>query len=257
MRGFSFLICLFLVTASLSGCATVYNPATGRQERLFISSAEEVQLGRSMDRQVVSGAYQPWNNAMEQRKVNALGQKIAWVSDRKDIVYHFQILDSPDYNAFALPGGYVYIFRGLYEKMDEQETAAVLAHEIGHVAAKHSVKRLQSALGYEALMGLVFLGLGQKDPALAQQLAPVSNTIFDLLSKGYSRQDELFADKLGVKYMKAAGFDPQGMVRSLEFLDKEKGPGGRVFEILSDHPRMAERIKKVKEEIVREKTTHP
>ncbi|MFA5039380.1 MAG: M48 family metallopeptidase [Candidatus Omnitrophota bacterium] len=243
-----FLTCLCLL-ALMTGCSTVYNPATGRQEHIFIDSAQEVQIGRSMDRQVIATQYQPWNDPVEQRRLNVLGQKLVRVSDRQDIVYRFQILDSPDYNAFALPGGYVYIFKGLYEKLDEPELAAVLAHEISHVAAKHSVKRLQSALGYNLLLGLVFVGLGNDDPQITRQIGAVSDTVFDLLSRGYSREDELFSDRLAVKYLLAAGYDPEALVRALEFLDKEKGPGGRVFEILSTHPRMAERVRKVKEEI--------
>ena len=240
------IVCGLLLTA---GCATVYNPATGRQEVILIDSAQEVQIGRSMASEVITAQYEPWNNTVEQRRLNELGNRIVAVSDRRDIIYRFQILDHPDYNAFALPGGYVYMFRGLYEKLGVDERAAVLAHEIAHVAAKHSVKQMQSALGYNVLLGVVLVGLGDRNPQMVQQLAGVSNVVFDLLSRGYGRQDELEADRLAVTYLRQAGLDPQALVRSLEFLMTQQGPGGRVFEVLSTHPRMQERIQKAKEEI--------
>lgn len=244
---------LFLIYLGLllfnSGCATVYNPATGRREHIFINSAEEVQIGRSLDKQIITTQYPLWNNPIAQRKIKEIGQRVAAVSDRRDIIYYFQVLDSPDYNAFALPGGYIYIYRGLYDHLKEDEIAAVLAHEIGHIAAKHPVKQMQSALGYNLIASLVFLGMGNENPELAREVGALSDTFFDLLSKGYGREDELFADKLSVKYLRASGYDPNAMVRSLEFLSKEQGPGGRVFEVLSTHPRLDERIKKVKEEI--------
>jgi predicted Zn-dependent protease len=204
-----------------------------------------------MAKEMTSQEFKPWNNAIEQRRLNEIGRQLASVSDRTDLIYYFQIIDDPEYNAFALPGGYVYVFRGLYEHMSEAQLTAVLAHEIAHITAKHGVKRLQSALGYQLLVGLALVGLGDKDPQVAEQLSGVSGTIYDLVSRGYSRQDELQADQLAVRYLRRAGVDPQALVRALEFLMNEKGPGGRTFEILSTHPRMEERIKKVKEEIGR------
>ena len=162
-------------------------------------------------------------------------------------MYHFMILDSADLNAFALPGGYVYIFSGLFNRLNETEIAGVLAHEIAHVTAKHAVKRMQTALGYPVLLGLAAVSFGQKNPEILQQISGVSGVVFNLLSAGYGRQEEILADKLGVKYMILAGYAPQGMVRVLEILKEEKGPSGSVFEILSNHPRMEERIKKAKD----------
>jgi len=186
-----------------------------------------------------------------QRRVSVIGQRVARVSDRTGIVYHFAVLDNEDLNAFALPGGYVYIYSGLLKRLDEDETAAILAHEVAHIAAKHAVKRMQSALGYNMLVAVALAGLSNKDPALAENIAGVSDVVYDLLSRGYSRQDELFADKLAVRYAKAAGYDPRGLVRTLHLLDTQKGPGGRVFEVLSTHPRMQERIRRAEEEVAR------
>lgn len=241
-------ICCQLVFFTI-GCATVYNPATERKELIFIDSAQEVQIGRSMAENVIKREHKPYRDASVQLFANKVGQRIARASDRTDIVYHFMVLDDPDLNAFALPGGYVYIYKGLLDKIDEPGLAAIFAHEVAHVAAKHSVKNMQSALGYNLLVAIALAGFGSKDPAFAQDISGVSGTVYNLLSLGYSREDELFADKLAVKYLHRAGYEPLAIVRVLELLNKDKGPGGRVFEVLSTHPRMQERIRRVKEEI--------
>jgi predicted Zn-dependent protease len=242
------LFCFLLIMA-LTGCATAYNPATQKKELIFIDSMQEVQIGRGISDNIIKNEISPVKDAAKQLFVNKIGQRIVQVSDRRDIVYHFMVLDSRDLNAFALPGGYVYIYKGLLDRIGEQELAAILAHEVGHVAAKHSVKKMQSALGYNFLMALALAGFGNNDPQLAQEISGATDAVYGLLSKGYSRQDEFLADKLAVKYTQLAGYDSYGLVRALELLNKEKGPSGRVFEILSDHPRMEERIRKVKEEI--------
>ncbi|MGE5279460.1 MAG: M48 family metalloprotease [Deltaproteobacteria bacterium] len=243
--------------AFLAGCATVYNPATGRQEHIFIDDAQEVQIGRSMAENIVTKEDRLLPDAAVQRRVNIIGQRIARASDRTGLVYHFGVLENEDLNAFALPGGYVYMYSGLYDRIDEGETAAILAHEVAHVAAKHSVKKMQSALGYNMLLAVALAGLGGRDPAVAQNIAAATNVVYDLLSKGYGRQDELLADKLAVRYMAAAGYDPHGLVRVLELLNTQKGPGGRIFEVLSTHPRMEERIRLAEEEIARLKGMAP
>lgn len=232
----------------LCGCATVTNPATGRQELILIDSAQEVQIGRGMAQEVIQKEHKLLRDASKQLLVNKIGQRIVRVCDRQDIVYHFGVLDSPDFNAFALPGGYVYIYSGLLNRLSEEETAAVLAHEVGHVAARHSVKKMQSVLGYNLLMGIALVGFGAKNEALAQDIAGVSDVVFDLASRGFSREDEFLADELAVRYLHRAGYEPQAVARALEVLLKESGPGGRVFEILSTHPRMTERIRKAREE---------
>lgn len=243
------VVVAFFFIMGLAGCATVYNPATGRQEVILIDSAQEVQIGRAMSEEIIKREQRPLEHPAKQLMVNRVGQRVVRSSDRTDIVYHFMVLDDPDLNAFALPGGYIYIYSGLLSRVDETMLAAILAHEIGHVAAKHSVKKMQSALGYNVLIGIVLAGLGAKDPAMVNQIAGLSGTVYDLLSRGYSREDELAADQLALVYLGRAGYDPFAMVRVLELLSQEKGPGGRVFEVLSTHPRMAERIRKAREAI--------
>jgi predicted Zn-dependent protease len=251
-KQFNFFCRLWTVVCGLfffAGCATVYNPATQKKELILIDSAQEVGLGRGMSEEIIKKDKPMLQDPARQRYVNQVGLRVAQVSDRRDIIFRFAVLDSPDLNAFALPGGYVFIYRGLLDKIDEPELAAILAHEVGHVAAKHSVKKLQAALGYDILVAIALAGLSPGHPAIAQNAPAVTNVIFNLLERGYSREDEFFADKLAVTYTRRAGYDPAALVRVFALLNEDKGPGGRVFETLSTHPRMDERIRKVKEEI--------
>ncbi len=245
---FSLLMICGLMLLSVTGCATVH-PAAQKKEIVLISSAEEVQVGRGMAANIVMKKTPPFGDAAKQRFINIVGQRVAQVSDRRDIIYHFMVLDSPDLNAFALPGGYIYVYKGLFDKLNEDELAALLAHEVGHVAVQHAVKKMQSFLGHDLLIGIALAGLDVRDPELERVISGVSGPVYDLLSRGYGRDDELLADKLGVKYLRLAHYDPRALVRVLELLQEEKVPGGRVFETLSDRSRMKERIRKVKEEI--------
>jgi predicted Zn-dependent protease len=236
----SSILLLFL----LGGCVTIYNPATGRQETLLIDTEKEVSLGRDMDRQV-QRRFKIINEPELLSRVYNIGRRVAGLSDRQDLVYYFRIVKDKEFNAFAIPGGFVYVNSGLMEHATDDELACVLAHEIGHIAARHSVKKLQATLGYQLLLNIV-LGLTGK-----QQIARVTDTMFDIISLGYSRQDESLADKLAIRYAKKAGFNPYGMVTFFEKLKKEKELKGPNFNIvfLSSHPPIEERIKNVKAEI--------
>ena len=238
-----------LVILDFSGCATIPNPVAKQQERALINSAQEALIGRSMSENIIKRARAPYADAAKQLFVNKIGQRIAQVNDRRDIVYHFMILDSPDLNAFALPGGYVYIYRGLMERLGEPEIAAVLAHEIGHVAARHCVKIMQASLGYDFLLAIALAGLNNKEILSPQDTAGVTPTVFGLLSRGYSREDELSADRAAVRYLREASYDPRALANVLKILNKETGLKCRVFEISSTQARMEERIKKIEEEI--------
>jgi len=237
-------IIFFSYILLLSGCAAIYNPATGRKESLFIDTKSEVSLGRDMDQQIQK-KMKILNDPQMQYRLTAITAKIAPASDRQDLAYYFRIVDDKDFNAFAIPGGYVYVNSGLVSASTDDELACVLAHEIGHIAAKHSVKKLQATFTYDLLMSIA-VGLTGKQ-AVAQL---VDIFVFNPVTLAYSRNDELLADKLSVRYAKRAGFNPYGMVTFFEKLKKEneKNPQLRI-EILSSHPNLDERIRKVKEEI--------
>jgi predicted Zn-dependent protease len=183
-----------------------------------------------------------------QKRVEEIGRRLAAGTDRKSIIYHFTVLtDEGDdnFNAFAVPGGYIYIFDDMVEKLGtDDKIAAVLAHEMGHVEAKHSVKRMQGSLGATLLMLL-----GSRVATDGRDIAKANAAIGQLMMS-YSRHDERQADELSVKYLKKAGFDPAGAVQSLKVLKKlrKKGPMMKYSHYRS-HPYVSERISHLKNTI--------
>jgi predicted Zn-dependent protease len=178
-----------------------------------------------------------------QERLDRIGARVAAVSDRQDIIYRFKVVDNKELNAFALPGGFLYVHNSLMRSANDDELACVLAHEIGHVAARHSVKRLQSVLGYQLLSGIVFGVAGRA--ALHQAM----DVVHELISLGYSRKDELAADDLAVRYSSRAGFNPMGMATFLEKLKGAASAGVPMPAFLSSHPAIDERIARVKAQI--------
>ncbi|MDD5120132.1 MAG: M48 family metallopeptidase [Candidatus Omnitrophica bacterium] len=236
----SIVLVFFIVF--LSGCTSVYNPATGQHETLLIDTQTEVSLGEDMAEQINSEVKLLTSHKMRERLERIAG-RISAVSDRKDISYKFNIVENKEFNAFAIPGGIVYVHSGLLEEANDDELAAVLGHEVGHIAARHSVKRLQAVLGYQLITSIALGASGQK------QVLQAVDVVFNVVVLGYSRKDEYLADKLGVKYAKAAGFNPQGMVTFFRKLEKEGGDTGINLVFLSSHPPIEERIKQAEKEI--------
>lgn len=238
-------LCLTGWLVAISGCAsTEYNIATQKEDILFVSTEREVAMGKSISREVEE-KFKPTEDATLQDRIDAIGQKIAAVCDRRDIFYHFKVINDDEVNAFALPGGYVYLNKGLTDKASsDDEIAAVIAHEVGHVVAKHSVKRLQGVLSYEALAVLATIAAEDKSQAYNANIA------FGTLVLAYSREDELLADKMGVRYMKKAGYKPDAMISFLNKLEKEKPKKGSptANKYLRSHPYISDRIRVVREE---------
>jgi len=175
--------------------------------------------------------------------VNRIGQKLAGLSDRTDIQYHFKVLESKEINAFACPGGFIYVYSGLLKTMDnEAQLAGVMAHEIGHVVARHGVRRLQQVSGPQ---GLLSIALGESSE-LTQQAIGTGVTV---ILQGYSRQNEYEADYDGALYMTNAGYNPQGMVQLFQkFVEMEKDrKTTSVDKLFESHPPSADRIARVEE----------
>jgi len=230
-----------LLPLALGGCA-----ATGinKGQVNIISSADEVKLGQEMSVEVAK-QYPIYNNATVTAYVQAVGDRIVQYSDRKDIPYHFAVINKKEANAFSLPGGYVYTYTDLMKAAgDEAEFAAVVAHEVGHVAARHSTERLTQQYGYQFVASLV---LGQ-DPNTTAKL------IADLAATGgflkYSRDDEFEADQLGARYLYAAGYDPQAMIDFLEKIRALETSEPSKFETwLMTHPSSSDRLTRVRAQI--------
>jgi len=239
------LIYIFIILF-ISGCATVYNPATQRQEFVLIDTGSEVSLGKSMsaeinrDNKISSGS-------LLNKRLETIGQKVAMASDRNELEYHFFVLENEDLNAFALPGGFIYVHKAVLDAASDDELACVLAHEIGHVAARHSAKRLETVLGYQIVMSLAFRKASSLD------LYRAINVVFNVVALGYSREDERLADRLAVKYSHKSGYNPEAMVSffgKLKAQAENKGSGYNLV-FLSSHPPIEERINNVKNEIAK------
>ena len=152
---FVLLFAICSLPFALSGCATEYNVATQEEETYYYSADKEVQMGRSIAEQVEK-EYKLTDDPLIQKRVEDIGRKIAGVCDRKEIDYHFKVLEGEEVNAFSLPGGFIYLNSALVEKAaGDDELAGVLAHEVGHVVARHSIKKLQAVQGYSILRVLV------------------------------------------------------------------------------------------------------
>lgn len=232
---------IFVNLLFLAGCATIYNPATEKKEIIFVTTPIEVMLGNNVAMKL-STEYTFIKDPQKTTKVTEIGEKIAKVSDRNDLKYHFAIIKDKEVNAFTTPGGYVYLNSGLLEMVNDDELACVIGHEIGHIAARHIAKKLQAQLGYDILMNIAFSRTGVRDFQKAVSIT------YDLISLGYSREDELLADRLGAKYAYKAGYDPYSMITFLKKLkDLDKGNMGPVF--LRSHPYASQRIEMMQNQI--------
>src|SRR6267142_311046 len=194
-------LALLLALATLvAGCAT--NPVTGKRELSLMSEAQELQIGQQQDAEVRKemGVY---NDRALQEYVTTLGLKLAQVSERPNLPWHFTVLDVPAINAFALPGGYIYITRGILPFLDdESQLAGVLGHEIGHVTARHAASQYSKSVASQ--VGLIAASIFAPG---GQAIAQAGGTGLGLLLLKNSRDDEAQADGLGVRYSARAGWD--------------------------------------------------
>jgi predicted Zn-dependent protease len=241
---------LLLAAPLVAGCST--NPATGQQQLTVIGPEQEAAMGREEHPKILKafgGVYE------EDVELNAyiagIGARLRAVSELNDKPFTFTVLDSDVVNAFALPGGYVYVTRGLVALANsEAELAGVIAHEIGHVTARHTAQRVTT--GLFANLGAAVLGAVLGSPALAN-VAQVGAAAY---VQSYSRDQELEADQLGVRYLARAGYDPRAMAWFLGSLEADSrleaqlaGQEGREPEasIFSSHPRTPDRIRRAAE----------
>lgn len=209
-----------LAATLLAGCATVINPVTGRQERTVMTEEAEVAEGRKAHQQVLR-EYGVYSDARLQAYVSELGQRLAAQSHRAQLQWTFTVLDSPEINAFALPGGYVYVTRGILAYLEsEADLAGVIGHEIGHVTARHGAQRAtrQQTAGLGVLAATVLgaaLGVGDAASQLSQGMAAG-------YVASYSREQELQADELGAEYLVRNRFNPQNMVDVITVLKNQE-----------------------------------
>lgn len=250
------IIGILLTILLLTGCATIYNPLTGKKELLYqgLDTNWEKEIGEKVSLDVEK-QFSIISDIELNEKLESIGEKIASVSDRRDLKYTFKIINNKEINAFTIFGGHIYVFKGALDKISsDDELASLLAHEIGHVAARHLAKQLQSSMGYSVLSE-ISLRLLYKDKAPSAEIKQAMDAAYQVVALGYSRKDEIEADRLGVRYTKLAGYDPNGMIMLLNRIDEESKSlplTSRLIQnitIIRSHPQIPERIKAVKKEI--------
>lgn len=228
-----------LLISCLGGCVT-YNAATGRNEMIFVSTSTEVNMGNQLDREL-SSKNKILKDTPAAKRLERIGQRVARISDRQDYAYHFHLVESKDVNAFTTPGGHIYFYTGLFDKLTtDDQIAAVIAHEIGHCSAKHTIKKFQAAMGYGVVRNVALQVLSMKVPGATNIASLGSDGIMQLAMTSYGRQDEYEADRLGIKYLYLSGYDLNAMIQVfhvLEASDKSKVPL-----ILRTHPFVKDRI---------------
>lgn len=240
-------------TGCLGACIGT-NPATGRTSFTGLQSvADDVALGRREHPKLVAQFGGEYDNARLQSYITQLGRRAAVYAEFQEFPYTFTIVNSPIVNAFALPGGFVYVSRGLITlASNEAELMGVISHEIGHVNARHTAERIASSQA--AQLGVVGLAIltGQ------QELAQIGGSIAGLVLQQFSQSQEHEADSLGVRYMSKAGYDPDGMasflnaLRENAMIEAQKAglPAGKVDErnIMATHPRTIDRVRRASAE---------
>jgi predicted Zn-dependent protease len=241
------VLVLLGLSSGLGGCST--NPATGAPTfTAFMSESDELKVGREEHPKIIAEFGGVYDDPAITKYVDSIGQFLASTSERPDLKFTFTVLDSPVVNAFALPGGYVYITRGLMALANsEAELAGVIGHEIGHVTARHTAQRYSQAM--LANIGLMGLAVATGSSALAN-LAGVGASAY---LQSYSRDQEFEADLLGVRYISRATYEPQAMATFLNSLLADSrldalmaGQPGAAdeYNIMATHPRTADRVQR-------------
>jgi predicted Zn-dependent protease len=228
-----------VVALIVGAVSCALNPVTGKRELMLMSSSDELAMGQQTDPQILQ-TYGKYEDADLARYVTALGKRLGALSHQPNLTYSIQVLDSPVVNAFAVPGGYVYLTRGILAYLnDEAELAGVVAHEIGHIAARHSAQQ-QS----KAQLAQLGLGLGSVVSKTFRKYAGVAQAGVGLLFLSFSRGNEREADALGVEYSAKDGYDSRHMANlfvSLERLNPGESRGG-LPGWFSTHPNPENRI---------------
>lgn len=223
-----------------------YNEITGETQHVSISAEQEIALGINSYPAMVQqyGGLHP--DAEAQKFVKNVGQRIVQSSDARQTPYQydFHLLADPNVvNAFALPGGQVFITQALFNQLEtEDQLAGIFGHEVGHVVARHGAERIAKQELTQGLTGAAVIASGDYNTAQAAQM------IAGLVNMSYGRDQELESDDLGVRFMLQAGYDPEALVSVMEILEKASG-GQRQPEFMSTHPSPENRVQKIRDAI--------
>jgi len=250
-----------------AGCST--NPATGRSSFTgFMSSDEEKKVGSDEHPKILREFGGEYPDPKVRQYVQQLGERLAKNSEMADLKFTFTVLNSDIVNAFALPGGYVYVTRGLMALAStEAELAGVIGHEIGHVTARHTAQRYSAAVASQGLVtaGALILGVLTGSGQAAQAAGDLGSNVAGMALAGYSRDQEFEADMLGVRYLDRTGFDDAAMASFLDKMQEESRLSAQLagrndadeFSIMQSHPRTADRVQAATEEARKQGATNP
>jgi len=233
-----------LAAVIFGSCYT--NPATGKMQLSLISESREIEMGSEANQQIM-GSIGIYREGAWDAYVSEIGLAMARRTTRPDLPWEFHVMDDPNVNAFALPGGYIFITRGmLYYLENEAELAGVIGHEIGHVTAKHMVDRLSR----QQILQLGWLAGTMIEPELEKYSQLIGGGL-GLLFLKFSRDDEKEADDLGLRYMYRGGYDPREMDDVFEVLQRlgETSGGGRIPVWLSTHPSPEDRVGRLRNQV--------
>lgn len=216
MRMLIFPALMLALVLGLANCAV--NPVSGRQQFNLMSEAQEIQVGQQGDAEV-RREYGDYTDPALEQLVGGIGRRLAASSHRPDLPWRFRVLDSPQINAFALPGGPVYITRGMLAYLNtEAELAAVLGHEVGHITARHGAQRYSA--GQATQIGMALLSV--LAPELSRAGQSIIGPLATALLRGYGREHELEADRLGAEYIARNGYRPEAMIEVVGVLKDQE-----------------------------------
>ena len=248
MRGARLLIALVIALFGIISyySTTTENPITGEKQHITLKPEEEVALGRNLAPQMAA-QMGGLSSHPAREKVKEVGARLVARSSAARTPYQYQfhlLADRRTVNAFALPGGQIFITEALMGLLKtEDELAGVLGHEIGHVLGRHSAERLAKQQLTQHLIGAVVVGSGG-----GYDTAQIAQMVGSLINMKYGREDELESDALGLRIMREAGYDPRAMIGVMQALEKASG-GSHQPEFASTHPNPGNRIQKIREEL--------
>lgn len=240
---------LFALFGFISYCSNVVeNPITGERQRVQLSPRQEVTIGLQARSKMAAQYGGLYPDSAVQAYINQVGERVVRQSDASKTNYPFQfhLLSNPQtINAFALPGGQVFITVGLLRRLNsEAQLAGVLGHEVGHVVARHGAEHLAKQQLGAALVNAV--GIAASDsPEQARQAATIAQAVNQLVSLKYGREDELESDQLGFRFMTEAGYNPQGILELMQILASAR-QGGQSPEFFSTHPNPGNRLEQLR-----------
>jgi len=245
---------LALAALLIWAASCAINPVTGKKEFMLLSASDELALGQQTDPEIIK-SYGLYNDQVLGGYIDGVGNRLGKLTHRPELAYSFKVLDSPVVNAFAVPGGFVYLTRGILAYLnDEAELAGVMGHELGHISARHSAKQYSKAQA--AQLGL---GLGAVLSKTFRKYAGLAEIGMGLLFLSFSRENERQADELGVLYSSRAGYDARQMANmfvTLERLNPGAGKDG-LPAFFSTHPNPPDRVAAVNKDAQDWRTQNP